>query len=164
MPQNTEEVIIRFVIDSENKENSLKAANNIVNYLTKKMEKSKCYSTWTKIEINKTNPLDAIISFVAEKPELVVSCLNTIAVIFFGILQARKDNKKEKVKNNVPITIDTTNANTSIYNYKFLNDTDSTTIINNQTTIINPTIIYQGNSFNTQIEINNYIKKLGLEN
>ena len=160
MPQNTEEIIVRFVVDSENKDSSLEATNSIVNYLTESLEKSK-RTTWTNVDIVKTNPLDVVVSFISESPELTVAGLSLIAQIFFGVLQVKKD--KSKKPNTVPTAIDTREVSTT-YIYTTSSNTSTTITNNNQITIINPTIIYQGSPFNSQVEVDNYIKKCSLEN
>ncbi len=146
--QKEEDIIVRFVIeDNETKELTL--ANKLTNNLIKEIANSKCDIAWKNINISKNSPLDIAISFICERPELLVACIGVIGTWLFGALQLKQGRKNNKQNQNLKgnnIIIDSNNE-IKIDNRKTIN-------------ITNITIYCQGNIITNKNEIDNFINNI----
>lgn len=144
--QSNSKIDVRFVMQENNK-NQLAKANELIIGLIKEIEKSKSGAIWNNIEISRNSPVDVVISFICEQPELIISCLAAIGT-WIGVLRTKYlKNEITRINKGMinQIRGNNNNINTGGGTY-------------NNTNITNITVNVQGKLFTNENEINNFIQ------
>lgn len=173
--QSENDIIVRFIIEEQPQ---LSEVSKFIEDMIAGINEQECDIVWKKVDMNKNSPVDVIVTFICNKPELFISCLTLIAACFFGTQQlreARKANRKRESQQNYDTHIHNVETNANIDN-SVTNSTVNNTVTNikntasianttnvfnvNNVVINNVIICYQDNVFTNQNDMNKYLEQI----